>query len=244
MDHVLRALMLAIMVILVWMKLALGSTSVVEILSYFLGTCEPEELDEAVKLLVKIDPSFAISADGWESFKKKLESKVVTQAALDAVALFLASHSLAGHAFNHLRKGLLITWNGKDAVYTSGFQPIDVMQMGWLQLRIGQTYAANMDPLSNSAGTGQTMSVRLTDNNGGSATIVAAEVDGEIAAPWLDQATFKTNMRTLLLPLSKFTPGGVNLSAITEVALLFNITSSGAVAIDDISFGGREAEYA
>lgn len=101
-----------------------------------------------------------------------------------------------------------------------------------------------MDPLSNGAGMGQNISVRLTDKNGGSATIVAGEVDGDIAAPWLDQATFNTNMRTLLLPLSEFTSGGVNLGVITEVALLFNITSSGAVAIDDISFGGREAEYA
>jgi hypothetical protein len=87
----------------------------------------------------------------------------------------------------------------------------------------------------NPAGLSQGLSVRLTDGFGGSETLRVADFSNALYYPPGTQSWVpKVLQNTVRLPLASLT--SVNLTSVSEVALLFDQQASGALLISDLHF--------
>ncbi|MCL4267383.1 MAG: hypothetical protein KJ069_29670 [Anaerolineae bacterium] len=105
-----------------------------------------------------------------------------------------------------------------------------------------------VDPLSplNEAGESQAFSVQLTDRTGATAVAATRPDEPALAFPpgqaeedsiFDELFTGRAPLTTIRLPLSDF--AGVDLSQITEIALLFDQTDSGSLFMGDVEFVAR-----
>jgi hypothetical protein len=107
----------------------------------------------------------------------------------------------------------------------------DVSGFGFLQFRA----TVNFEDARNPFAMAQDLSMRLTDGFGGSATVRVGQFsDALFYPPGTQSAVPKVLHNAVRLPLSAWT--GVNLANISEVALLFDQRSSGALLISDLHF--------
>jgi pimeloyl-ACP methyl ester carboxylesterase len=137
----------------------------------------------------------------------------------------------------------VLTWDSPDAAlrFTLPAESGDVRDYAALSLR------AAVDPMSplNAADAAQAFSVQLTDSAGNSSIVTTQPDEPALRFPpglMLDIAVIGTDqvfsgrvpLTTIRLPLSAFT--GVDLSQISEVALLFDQTPSGALFVSDVEW--------
>lgn len=179
---------------------------------------------------------FELTAAGWESLAKKLRSEPIRQ--LEDIIDFLEQNGHAKHAWNQFTKGLAIDWQSDDAVYYSRLGDFDASKFRWLSFRVGQNYGKNGHPNLNELEKEQSFSILLQDRTGQQKKVQLTEAEEAITFPWLDQSTFKTTLRTVLVPLNLFSnpSSGVDLQHLTELRILFDQVAMGSIVIDNIAF--------
>ena len=110
----------------------------------------------------------------------------------------------------------------------------DVSQFDFLQFRATVNFADGRNPVA----TAQDLGVRFTDGSGASQTLRVGQFsDALFYPPGALSSVPKVLQNTVRLPLASLTD--VNLTNISEVALLFDQQVSGALLMSDLHFYQR-----
>lgn len=130
--------------------------------------------------------------------------------------------------------GLVAEWNNYNGGFitqiTGGIPNPNTYK--YLSMRIGQS-----DEASNTAGTIQNASIRISDSDGNSADYFISSL---ARLPYPDDHSTtsgqerKTVMQSINIPSSKLIADGLDMSKLNEIALLFDVHEHGKVYIDDI----------
>jgi hypothetical protein len=125
-------------------------------------------------------------------------------------------------------------WSASGAVFSNAIPAgpsRDVSGFGFLQFRATVNFADARNPFA----TAQDLSVRFADGFGGTQTLRAGQFSSALFyPPGTQSAVPKVLHHTVRVPLASLT--SVDLTNISEVALLFDQTASGALLISDLHF--------
>jgi hypothetical protein len=125
-------------------------------------------------------------------------------------------------------------WSAPAATYLNAIPAgpsRDVSTFSFLQFRATVNFTDGRNP----GGTPQDLSVRLTDGFGGSQTLRVGLFSGALFyPPGTQSAVPKILQNTVRIPLASFT--SVNLTNVSEVAMLFDQQPSGALLMSDLHF--------
>lgn len=132
---------------------------------------------------------------------------------------------------------LALSWDSESSLTTT-FEPTDVSGMDSFSFRIG----VNEDGSRNEHG--QDLSVKLTDCNGRSASVNAADYSGALfyppgAADYSEGK--KLTQNSVLIPLEAFP--GIDHANITSTSLVFDQTAQGDVQLTDILFQDIQSAF-
>jgi hypothetical protein len=210
--------------------------AILEDLQYLADASSTQQGTSLKEILKEIEPAFDLTPSGWNNLKNKLVGTVAAEAVLLKVVAFAKQAGSADHAFNHVGKGLAIEWRKEGATYRTGLGDMNASQFDTVALRVGQNYAADGSAGLNTPGALQTFAVEIVDTAGVMAAVEIAAGGFDVPSPADDQATFKTALTTVALPLSLFhEPQTPDVKHFASVALIFQ-KAQGSIAIDDFSF--------
>lgn len=192
-------------------------------------------LDEAIRQIL---PNFAPTGPGWGALSPHLAETNPDPSDMQLLFEETVGVATSDHTLNHVGKALSLQWSDKDAIYASELGGFDASGYAWLHLRVAQDYRDEDNAKRNTIGVEQSITVELRDTAGTSRPVSIDAVDGPILPPSPDQTTFKTALRTVLIPLSEFSdgPGGVNLTSLQEFRVICDRSPSGSIVIDTIGF--------
>lgn len=220
------------------MQLAVLSQGLVPRLRHGFEATSPQRRQPLQDAITTLVPGFDPAGAGWAALTTRLAEEAPgdgpVQTLFDAaVAIFESDH-----AFNHSGKALSLEWSNSDAVYISGLGGFDATPFDWLHFRAGQDHRDRDDPKSNTSGAHVDLTVELRDDAGAQRSVSIGAADGPLLAPSADQATFKTILHTVMLPLAEFAdgPGGIDLARLAELRIRCDRAATGNIAIDNLGF--------